>query len=44
MEAEYNYAALADERNQEILRRIKDNDPSFDRLWICSMNYGVFHP
>ena len=41
---EYNYAALADERNQEILRRIKDNDPSFDRLWICSMNYGVFHP
>ena len=41
---QYNYAPLADERNQEILRRIKDNDPSFDRLWICSMNYGVFHP
>ena len=44
---EYNkYDALAstikieditsDELNQNILRRLKDNDPSFDELWICS--------
>ena len=26
----------SDELNQEILRRLKDNDPSFDELWICS--------
>ena len=39
---EYNYDALA--KNQDILRRLKDNDPSLNILWICSMNYGVFHP
>ena len=44
---EYNkYAALADtikikditscERKQSILQRLKDNDPSFDALWICN--------
>ena len=43
---EYNYAALAktktienitsDERNQDILRRLKDNDPSLNRLRICN--------
>ena len=44
---EYNkYAALADtikikditsnRRKQSILQRLKDNDESFDKLWICS--------
>jgi len=46
---EYNkYAALANtikvkditscERKQDILQWLKDNDPSFDKLWICTEN------
>ena len=27
---------ISNERNQEILRRLKDNDPEFDHLWIAA--------
>ena len=25
-------------RNQNILRQLKDNDPTFDKLWICNQD------
>ena len=46
-----NYAALANtiqiqditscERNQDILQRLRDNDESFDKLWICSKDQVI---
>ena len=55
---EYNYDALAstvqiedissNERNQEILRRLKENDPSLGTMWIRNEVYdrdsGVYCP